>query len=354
MRPLPRPSLVAASFAAAVSCVALASGVVATATVAEAQESSPPRSSAGPIAGYPDFEIVESAPLETTLDHPDIRNADVVWLEMIRGATLTLDFAEFYASNEPGERLEDIVSEIQKAAARGVKVRFLSEDNFYRTYPETIDRLAKTDGIETRLLDLSKRSGGVLNAMYFIADSRDVFLGSQNFDWRSLEHIYELGVRIQDKAFARDFSDLFGRDWALADTRTTNRDRSWGDRTLPRPAARPIAPGDSLVFIPVMSPEGWIPDSTLWDEAHIVDLIDGAKSTVSVQVLTYRPISDNEYYPALEDALRRAAARGVKVRLLVSDWCKRKSTIPYIKSLAVIPNIEVKMMTIPQWSGGFI
>src|SRR5688500_1497355 len=46
----------------------------------------------------PVFELVESAPVETTLDHPEIRNAEVVWVEMIQSAARTLDFAEFYAS----------------------------------------------------------------------------------------------------------------------------------------------------------------------------------------------------------------------------------------------------------------
>ncbi|MBU2471206.1 MAG: phospholipase, partial [Bacteroidetes bacterium] len=37
-----------------------------------------------------------------------------------------------------------------------------------------------------------------------------------------------------------------------------------------------------------------------------------------------------------------------------SDWSKRKPTINFLKSLSVVPNIEVKMSTIPEWSGGFI
>jgi phosphatidylserine/phosphatidylglycerophosphate/cardiolipin synthase-like enzyme len=56
----------------------------------------------------------------------------------------------------------------------------------------------------------------------------------------------------------------------------------------------------------------------------------------------------------LDNALRRAAARGVKVHVMAADWSKRKPTIDYLKSLAVIPNIEVKLSTIPEWSGGFV
>ncbi len=323
-----------------------------TAAIGQSSDSSPSR-----IAGHPYFEIVESAPIETSLDHSDIRNAREVWIEMIRGASNSLDFAEFYASNDPGSALEDVVREMEAAAARGVRIRFLSENNFYRTYSETIDRLAKTSGVETRLLDLADRSGGVLHAKYFIVDENEVFLGSQNFDWRALEHIYEIGVRIQDRVSAKPFTDLFARDWMMAENRSAFAGPGaphWSDREYPRPSARVASGGDSISFFPVMSPRGWIPDSTLWDEPRLVALIDGAKESVSVQLLTYRPVSENEYYDVLENALRRAAARGVKVRLIVSDWCKRKSTIPYIKALTLVPNFELRMMTIPQWSGGFI
>jgi phosphatidylserine/phosphatidylglycerophosphate/cardiolipin synthase-like enzyme len=82
--------------------------------------------------------------------------------------------------------------------------------------------------------------------------------------------------------------------------------------------------------------------------------MDGARRDVMVQLLTYGPVSDGEYYDVLEGALRRAAARGVHVRLLVSDWCKRESTLPYLKSLCLVPNIDVRLVTIPEWSGGFI
>ena len=42
--------------------------------------------------------------METTLDHPDLRDAYVVWPEMIDRAQKTLDFAEFYASDDPASK----------------------------------------------------------------------------------------------------------------------------------------------------------------------------------------------------------------------------------------------------------
>ena len=151
---------------------------------------------ASPASGAHELELVESSPVETVLDHPDIPDAKNVWPAMIAAASHSIDFAEFYASNQPGSSLEGVIQAIEKAASRGVRVRFLSEKKFYQTYPETLDRLATRNGIEVRRYPGAELAGGVLHAKYFMVDGREAFVGSQNFDWRSLEHIQELGVRV--------------------------------------------------------------------------------------------------------------------------------------------------------------
>ena len=144
-----------------------------------------------------EVQVVESVPVETTLDHADIPDAYQVWPEMIAGATRTLDLAEFYVSNAPNSRLEPVIQAIEAAADRGVAVRLLADAGFARTYPETLDRLAARHGVTVRRFEVGKIMGGVLHAKYFVVDGRETFLGSQNFDWRSLEHIQELGVRLR-------------------------------------------------------------------------------------------------------------------------------------------------------------
>jgi phosphatidylserine/phosphatidylglycerophosphate/cardiolipin synthase-like enzyme len=103
-----------------------------------------------------------------------------------------------------------------------------------------------------------------------------------------------------------------------------------------------------------MSPKGFIPDSTLWDRDAIVRRLDAGRHEIVVQVLTYAPVSGNKKDDALDQALRRAAARGVKIKLLVSDWETSGSAIGYLQSLARVPNIEAKLTTVPEWSGGYI
>ena len=94
-----------------------------------------------------DIELVESIPVETVLDNPDIRDASAVWKEMIRSAKTSLDIEEFYVSDKAGEPLEDILAEIIAAGARGVSVRLLVDARMYKTYPESVTRLGQSKNI---------------------------------------------------------------------------------------------------------------------------------------------------------------------------------------------------------------
>lgn len=299
------------------------------------------------------LELVETAPVETTLDSPDLRDTHVVWPEMIDRATKTLEFAEFYASDEPGSRLEAVLQAIERATARGVRVRFLSDKRFEKTYPDTLARLGKMPNAQVRIIDVGALSGGVLHAKYFVVDGREMFVGSQNFDWRALQHILEMGVRLAEPDVVRAYQDVFETDWALA---APGADKTFRARTSSAAFPARIGTGeDAPAVTPVFSPKGWLPDEKLWDLPHLVEMIDGAKSTVRVQLLTYKTISrDGSYFDVLESALRRAAARKVSVQLLLADWSKSKGNIEGLQSLQSVPGIDVRMSTIPQWSGGFI
>ena len=308
-----------------------------------------------PMGGYPDFELVESIPIETNLDNPDIRNTQEVWLEMFQNAKKSIDIEEFYFSNLTTEVLEPVIQSIIDAGNRGVNVRVISDSRFYSTYPETLDRLKNSKNISVRIIDFGKLDGGIMHAKYFIVDNEQVFLGSQNFDWRSLEHIHEIGVRIKNIETARIYTDLFDLDWQLAEKNDPNLIQTLlVNKQYDVPITLSESSDENIIFTPVYSPTGMIPDPNLWDEKRMIDMIDSAKKEIVMQVLTYSPEIRNGYFPDFDNALRRAASRGVKVKMIVSDWAKRKPQIYFLKSLGVIPNIEVKLSTIPPWSGGHI
>ncbi len=311
----------------------------------------------GAAAAQGTLELIETFPVETTLDQPDLREAYAVWPELIDAARERIDCAWFYVSDEAPSRLSPFIEALERAADRGVAVRILADQGFHETYPEPLDALGARDHIELRLFDVKGLTGGVLHAKYFLVDERITFLGSQNCDWRSLEHIQELGLLIDSQPVQRAFREEFEADWARAIGETPPvRAEAPGRAEAPEQELIELSFGDAKVQVrPVASPGDWVDTPGRWDLPHLLALIDGAERSVRVQLLTYRSRNyDGSVWGELEQALERAAARGVQVELLVADWGKRKSTIGGLQRLVQLENFDVRMVAIPAWSEGFV
>ncbi len=311
----------------------------------------------------PELEIVESIPVETDMDNPDIRDAHVVWLEMINNAKSSLDFEQFYISPEPGEPLDDILKAIDSACLRGVKVRFIIDGNMYKTYPEVVNKWRAMDTSlpniphpEARVLNFGKYAGGIQHAKLFIVDDEQIFLGSQNFDWRALKHIHELGIRLKYKEAVAPYKELFELDWQLAgglDSATAKSLVKQKEYSVPFSFISPE--NDTVSFKPTFSPKGLIFDSTLSDETQILNLINNSQQEVELQFLTYSTRTRNKgYYPTIENALKSAAARGVRIKMIVADWGKDHPMVDSLQALSKVPNVELKYSSVPDWSGGYV
>ncbi len=303
--------------------------------------------------------FVESVPVETTLDLPQVPNAPNVWLDLVRGAQQSLDIVTFYFSPAPDASgpLTPVLDAVVADARRGVHVRALSDKGFYKTYPETQDLLAATPNIEARLLDGRALWGGILHAKGMIVDDTRFYVGSQNWDWRALMHIHEFGALVDEPAMAAAMARVFDLDWALAGGETTPPVRQGvSDKPEFAPVHRLRLP-DGRVCNAVLAadPPHALPPGVPWDLPLLVATIDAAQDTLRLQMLSYAPTErGGGYWPVLDDALRRAAARGVTVQLIFSNWAKRSYMCTPIQSVAVLAHIEVRFTNIPEWSGGFV
>jgi phosphatidylserine/phosphatidylglycerophosphate/cardiolipin synthase-like enzyme len=287
--------------------------------------------------------LVQSIPAETDLADPALPFAKDAWVAMLRDAKVSVDAAEFYVTNRPGSALEPVLAELEKAGARGVKVRFLLSAKMLDQDAASVARLRRIPGAEVRSFDLAGVSRGILHAKYFVVDGREAALGSQNFDWRALEHIHELGVRTTDPRIVVRLAELFAIDWAFA-----------GNGKLPELPGRPALTLRPEVEL-VASPPFLTPKDIRPAIDALVELIGQAKESIRVQLLTYSPVAGQDrYWPVLDNALRAAAVRGVKVRLLVSDWVLGGRALPHLKALTLIPNLEVKVVSIPEAKEGHI
>jgi phosphatidylserine/phosphatidylglycerophosphate/cardiolipin synthase-like enzyme len=309
-----------------------------------------------PAAPAGTLTLVESWPVETTLDHPAIPDAAETWVALFDAATTSVDLGEFYVATEPGSRLETVLAALTRAADRGVKVRLTVDAKFAKTYPEPIGGLDAHANIEVRKLDLDPITGGVLHAKYFVVDGARAYVGSQNFDWRSLSHVQELGFIVDAPRMVDVYERIFGIDWAIAGGATV------ADALAAAPPSDPLTAGvdvrlgaGTVNVIPVASPTGLLGDERLWDLPYLLDAIAGAKTRIRLQALSYERVGyDKVTWTGLDDALRAAAARGVKVEMIVADWSKSGDKLKSVQALMGVPGITVKFATIPEASTGFV
>jgi phosphatidylserine/phosphatidylglycerophosphate/cardiolipin synthase-like enzyme len=299
------------------------------------------------------FELVHTVPADTALATPDLREPAAVWSEMFDAARKEIVIAQFYVASQSGSRLDDVIEHLAAAGARGVRIRFLMEERGKSASdPATIERLRAIPKLEFRFLEYGKLSeNGIIHAKYLVVDGRSAYLGSQNFDWRALAHIHETGVKIDDPVVAAQMQAIFEFDWQA---------QSLIAQGLPVPAPKRAAvpPARGNIYL-VASPAAATPAGIGDSEAELVDLLGQARSEIDVQLLDYAPLSygphhTRPYYATIDNALRAAQARGVRIRLMVSNWNTEEPAIAHLKSLAVLPGVEIRIVTLPQAAQGFI
>lgn len=301
------------------------------------------------------IQLVESVPVETNLGIEETGRTVDVWLDMIQGAKKSIDIEIFYLSDQKGEPLQKIVTALENAAKRNVTIRMIADAKFANIYPETLNRLNAVSNIEVRRISFFDKMDGVQHSKYFIVDVEQIFLGSQNYDWRSLKHIHELGIRINNERLAKFILKIFDLDWQLCVNSNPSMLALRDSAIINSEHPVQLEWKNEVVSIyPTFSPKDWILPGMAFDETQLLEVIGNAREKIYIHLLSYDPVYHGEYYPALENALRSAAARGVQVKLIVSDWNKSKPGVDYLRSLQVLANIEVKFSTIPQYSGGFI
>ena len=297
----------------------------------------------------PGFELVHNAPAGTSLATPDLRDAQTVWCDMIDHARHEIDLEQFYVSGKPGSALDPVIAALDAAGRRGVRIRFLMErKGLSDSDTATIARLKAIPNLDFRLIAWSDVDGsGIIHAKFITVDGRDGYVGSQNFDWRSLSEIDETGLHVTAAAMVGEMQRIFDQDWdaqaLIAAGQKVPPLRTDGDAPTQ---------GDALL---VASPNAFDPPGVGDSQATLVKLIGAAKHDIRVEVMEYSTTAfGGGAYHIIDDALRAAARRGVKVRLAIADWDLTPQRLPGLISLSRVPNVEIRVARIPQAASGFI
>eukprot|EP01108_Squamamoeba_japonica_P006106 TRINITY_DN4914_c0_g1_i1.p1 TRINITY_DN4914_c0_g1~~TRINITY_DN4914_c0_g1_i1.p1 ORF type:complete len:269 (-),score=113.17 TRINITY_DN4914_c0_g1_i1:46-852(-) len=197
-----------------------------------------------------------------------------------------------------------------------------------------------------------------------VVDEDDFYVGSANMDWTALTEVKELGVVVEKcELLARDATKVMIMYWDaayLSNLPSPSLPASWPasldtvfNRTHP---AHAVLNGEAIRMFLSASPDNFDTPNRAHDGDAIVTSIDEAVTSVCVEVMDYYPFSmffaKNIYWDNIDAALRRAAYRGVKVRLLFGRWSHTpESSVPYWRSLNALDNVVVRQFVVPPLQG---
>ncbi|CAD6194991.1 unnamed protein product [Caenorhabditis auriculariae] len=320
------------------------------------------------------IRIVESIP--TNLTFGDVllpMSTYEAWTRLIVNAEHDLAIAAYKSSLQGKHVLgqldkfysnegDSVYDSILKAGKAGkAKVRMVEN------YPPK-DKGDNADGIilqnfgavSRRSIDISNYLGrGKMHSKFLLADGKSFYLGSANLDWRSLNQKMELGVLVENCAcLGEDMTNIFDSLWLLTKKGVRNNDalskRAAFNRDNPLKIQVHGQPAD--VYI-ATSPKELSNRGRTWDLDAIVGEIDAAKKFIDVHVMDYFPLflyrKPQLHFPQIDDALRRAIVRGVKVRLLSAALHYPNMGTRFLRSLQSLNNIrenatiQVKIFKVP-------
>ena len=219
-------------------------------------------------------------------------------------------------------------------------------------------------GAQVKSLDFTKLMGaGVLHTKLWLVDGKHFYVGSANFDWRSLTQVKELGVLVRDcPCLAEDMAKIWRVYWDLGGQESVPASWPSSYSTHINSASPLELPSLNTSVYLASSPPPFCPEGRDKDIEAILRGISQAREFVHIAVMDYFPSTiygkKTMFWPRIDDALREAAiSRGVRVRLLASHWAHtRPSMLRFLRSLSDLSgtdprvDIQVKLFTVPSFT----
>ncbi|CAJ0581119.1 unnamed protein product, partial [Mesorhabditis spiculigera] len=210
--------------------------------------------------------------------------------------------------------------------------------------------------LNRRKLEMKRalKRDGKMHSKFLMADDKHFYMGSANLDWRSLNQKMELGFVVEDcPCLGKDLRSIFDTYWRLSVGDSVSAAARYNKE---KPLHMSIDGAETEAFI-AASPQILNAGQRTWDLEALVDMLDSAREFVHVHVMDYHPIfvygRGKELWPTLDDALRRAVARGVHVRVLSAAIHHPEIGIRFLKSLQDLDGInrngsvQVKIFKVP-------
>jgi len=293
------------------------------------------------------------------------------WKELLNLSESSIELAGMYWTlrgsdvfSHPSDwQGEDIFKNIKSVVSeRGIKLR-IAQNQPSKGQPNLdTEDLQRTVGAEVRNLDFTRLMGaGILHTKLWLVDNKHFYVGSANFDWRSLTQVKEVGVLVKNcPCLAEDIAKIWEVYWELGAPGAVVPSAWPASLSTQINTLMPVSVVNPELSVSISSsPPPFCPQGRDSDIAAILDIISSAKQVVRVAVMDYFPAtiytSNTTFWPLIDDALRKAAVeRGVRVELLMSEWDHtRPAMIKYLASLQALDgvthntHIKVRLFRVP-------
>ena len=277
------------------------------------------------------LRIVESIPANLTYNNSTFDNMRTfeAWKELLNRTEVKLELASSYwslrgsdvypdESDWQGEEIFKGLLDLAVNKSVDIEIAQNAQEN-----KDTLDLWAKSGGkIRFKNLNFSALVGnGILHTKLWISDRKHFYVGSANFDWRSLTQVKEMGVLVTDcPCLARDMSKIWQTYWIVGNT-------SEIPMNFPRRLRTKINAENPLKirndFYSGVNGSGNVvnvslsaspPELTVLGRGHDIDelvrMIDKAEKFLYVAVMDYSAatVFDRRkvtFWPKLDNAIRR-------------------------------------------------
>lgn len=365
--------------------------------------------------------LVESIPTGVDLPLLGHKYTAQAQIELVNRTKHTLDISAMYwnliakpSSQFSKARLQklgasegaELYDSLVAACKRGVHMRILSSTWTKQTGEANDLKEVCKNTVSIRTYDPQPWfKGGIMHAKVWIADDKDIYLGSANTDWLSLTQVKELGIVVEDSAFvAQDVKRLFEAWWHFAgiskpETSAVFSEKFQTERTFPcwsralqeiNRCENPLASdyfatsynslhplqvtlnGERGELYVTNSPAEVSGPGREWDLDAIISTLKSATSTVDLSIMDFVPASlyvqpQSLWWSELSDTLLHlVTTKKIRARLLVSQWAQTNvRMMPYLKSLQALAKVckisqgkwnppcegslEIKVFEVPGW-----
>ncbi|XP_034670088.1 5'-3' exonuclease PLD3 [Drosophila subobscura] len=324
----------------------------------------------GPVAAaFPcQLQLVESIPIGLNFAEgsPQFLSTFESWQLLLGRAKTTLDIAAPYwtlrgvgvndsSSTQHGEQLFQRLLSNGDAGRPKLRIRIAlnrSQESVWHADARIFANYGAADVVAVERL----------RANLWIVDGQHFYLGSANMDWRSLSQRKEMGVLGQNcPHLTRDLAKIFKAYWYLGSNDVPSY-WPWNYHThinQRRPLLLNVNMNYTMQAYVSISPPSLAATGRANELDAVLNAIDKATEFVCIALVDYYPLLRHqgklEYWPHLDNALRKAAVeRGVAIKLLISWWkYSDPSEDHFLRSLQALSQlrddveIEIRRFVVP-------